>query len=143
MTTIHLGVIDVPYVDAKGVTTGDVAEILERKYHVMEIFAEAHGEDIAKELANAVEGSLETLMMGGSFQSVQSAMLGGLTNVDHLFKQFLSNGEMESLGYPGVPTKAALTGVNHRLKKKKGGRRPSFIDTGQYQASFHAWVDNE
>ena len=144
MTTIHLGVFDVPYVDAKGITTGDVAEILEAKYHVMEVFAEVHAEDIAASLANAVEGSIETLLMGGSFQAVQASMLGGLSDVDDKFKQFLSQGEMERLGYPGVPTKAALDRQSSRFKKKRGpNRRPSFIDTGQYQASFHSWVDNE
>jgi len=48
---------------------------------------------------------------------------------------------METLGYPGVPTRAALMGVNSRLKKRRGKRRPSFRDTGLYQASFMAWVD--
>ena len=56
-------------------------------------------------------------------------------------KQFISSGEMEKLGYPGVPTKAALMGVNHRLKKKRGPRRVSFIDTGQYQANLTNWVE--
>ena len=32
---LHLGVIDMPYVEQAGQTTGDVAESLERRYGVM------------------------------------------------------------------------------------------------------------
>ena len=48
-----------PYIDAKGKTTGDVAEILEAKYHPMEIFSEVHGEQIADHVAEAMNGVLD------------------------------------------------------------------------------------
>jgi len=50
---------------------------------------------------------------------------------------------MDQLGYPGIPTGAAEAGVNHRLLHpyaKDNPERPSFIDTGQYQADFKSWV---
>ena len=34
----------------------------------------------------------------------------------------------------------ALDGISRRFKNKKGPPRPSFIDTGTYQAAMRAWV---
>lgn len=141
---LHLGVIDLPYpADAEGLTTGDVAEILEDKYHPMEVFFELHGQEIADALANGMEGALESLLMGAPPQAIARAAEGALSGVQAQFKTFLSSREMEGLGIPGVPTKAALDGVNHRLKKRKGAPRPSFIDTGLYQSSFRAWMSED
>lgn len=148
MPTLHLGVIDLPYsnvvVRKKGktpnATTGDVADILEAKYHVMEHFSELHGDDIALFMADALAGSLETLAMGGPAGDPFATAAG---QTESLFKTFLATKTLERYGYPGVPTKAALKGVNHRFKHPYAKRdpRPSFIDTGLYQSSFKAWVD--
>lgn len=157
---LHLGVVDVPYVDKEApaaqrkrikagkrpasneLTTGDVAEILEDKYHVMEVFYELHKDDVAKDLEKSVAGALETILLGGP-SDVDP--FGGATNkIEERFTDFLTNREMEKLGYHGVPTQAAIEGVNHRLKHpyaKKNKRRPSFIDTGLYQRSFKAEVE--
>jgi hypothetical protein len=70
---------------------------------------------------------------------------GATSEIEDRFKQFLSTGVMETLGFPGVPTQAAL---DRRAGKKRSGRfkkkRPStgvsFIDTGLYQSSFRAWM---
>lgn len=140
---LHLGVIDIPYDHTdKGTTTGDVAEILEAKYHPMEIFYALHQQQIADDVAGGVEGVLETLMMTGKVQDLEVALQGACSKIDERFKDFLSNKEMESIGVPGVPTKAALAGKTSRKKRKKGSPRPSFIDTGLYQASFKSWVDD-
>lgn len=160
MRILHLGVIDIPYVDKEKpaarrkrlkagkppapdeLTTGDVAEILEDKYHVMEVFYEVHKDDVAKDLEESVAGALETIMMGGP--SDIDPFGGATSKIDERFTDFLTNREMEKLGYEGVPTQAALEGVNHRLKHpyaKKNKRRPSFIDTGLYQASFKSEVE--
>jgi hypothetical protein len=159
---IHLGVADVPYVDvseapkkvaqakrgksnkpvappaAAGTqSTGDVAEILEGKYGIMGAFAEKHEDDIAKALENSLAGTLENLMMGAPpannpFGTAEMA-------IEDSFKAALDSREFD--GITGVPTQAALKGINHRLKSGKGSPRPSFIDTGLYQASFKAWVE--
>lgn len=158
MTTLHLGVIDVPYGDEAaaptkkgqprkrrgqlGVSTGDVATFLEDKYHVMEHFFELHGEEIAADLSESVAGALETALMGGPALD-SSGLAAAMTKIEERFKRMLSEKELERLGYPGVPTKAALHGVSHRFKHPyaKRGPRPSFVDTGLYQSSFKAWVD--
>jgi len=142
---LHLGVFDVPYVDEKGVTTGDVAEILERRYAPMGIFYEAHQQDIADKIGGALEKALRTALMGGP-SDLGKVLENSTSEVDEMFKDFLSSREFEYQsrlkGFTfGVPTKAAMKGVNRRLKIKRGARRPSLIDTGQYQASFHSWLE--
>lgn len=151
---LHLGVVDVPYgpppkpnrksklKSTSAMTTGDVAEILEAKYHPMEIFFETKKQKIAKELESGLAGTLESLLMGAP--PTVDPFGSATEKIADMFKDFLTNREMERLGYPGVPTKAALSGVNHRLLHpfaKANKRRPSFVDTGQYQASARAWVD--
>jgi hypothetical protein len=117
-----------------------VAEYLEESYHVMEHFFELHKEEIGKALADDMAATLETIVMGGSTKFE----LGEATSqIEDLFKKMISDGELERLGYPGVPTQAALKGVNHRLKhpySKNNPRRPSFRDTGLFQASFKSWI---
>lgn len=160
MPTLHLGVVDVPHgAPSRGVratlgrgksklkgtttlTTGDLADILEARYHPMEIFFQVKQKRIAKELESGLAGALESMLTGGPatldpFGSATSA-------IQNMFQDFLTNRELERLGYPGVPTRAALDGVNHRLLHpyaQANKRRPSLIDTGKYQASFRAWVD--
>jgi hypothetical protein len=124
-----------------GTTTGDVAMILEAKYHIMRIFSEDFHEVIVNELAIALQGSIVNLMLGGPVVDDMNPYEDALEIIKQRFEFFLDSEEMGKLGYPGVPTQAALKGVNHRLKLKKGDRRPSFIDTGLYQKSFKAWIE--
>lgn len=161
MTILHLGVVELPYAwtgdrgksgsGAKKVsTTGDVAEILEDKYHVMQIFFEQHTADIAKALEEAIAGQLETLLMAGPREQARMMFRGNATKaamaeIQILFEKFITNQEMDQLGYPGVPTAAALRGVNHRMKHPYAKRepRPSFRDTGLYLSAFKAWMDEQ
>ena len=173
MTTLHLGVIEQSYGWAappgetklqeglrvgrrkpkrtkarklfgfsSAVTTGDVAEILEAKYHVMESFYELHQEEIGDLIVRSLAAKIETIQQGG-YAGFDEPFAGATTVIEDRFKQFLSQKEIETLGIPGVPTKAALAGVSHRFKHPYAARgaRPSFIDSGLYQASFKAWVD--
>lgn len=146
---IHLGVVDIPYASPpetndKGYrksgtqTTGDVAEWLEEKYHVMENFADHDMDNISASVANSLAGSLETYMQSGRMP--KDPFAGGMQKIEASFRDFLDKEVIATLGVQGVPTGAALKGVNHRKKSKKGKRRPSFIDTGLYQKSFKAWT---
>lgn len=140
MPTLHLGVIDQPYQTGK--TTGDVAEILESKYKVMEHFATAHEADIAGDLENSLEGELENLLLGAPRSGDPFA--AACSAIDDRFRKFLSQKEMDRMGVPGVPTAASLAGYSKRFKqkqKKSRGPRPSFIDTSLYSNSFHSWID--
>lgn len=136
MITFHLGVIDVPYED-ENTTTGDVAEYLEEKYQIMQTFFDRYGREIADLMAEDMAGQLENLIAG--FPPRDDPFRASMERVHHLFVAFLDNAEMN--GLPGVPTKRALDGISKRFKSGKGPKpRPSFIDTGTYQAAMRAWV---
>lgn len=165
--TLHLGVMDIPYpapvpkqrkVPIKPrkkplkrpiqqrlplsiqKTTGEVAMILEQKYHVLQRIFELHKEQIAQSMAEEIQGHLVGLMAGGP---MYSSTLGGVASeITDILKQGISQRELD--GYPGIPTLAARRGVNHRLLHpyaRGNPERPSFIDTSQYQTSIMSWFD--
>jgi hypothetical protein len=148
---LHFGVFDVPYrlapsrrqrkARAGTVTTSDVAGFLENKYGLMEAFFESQKDGIVGDLEEGLQGVLESFLMGAPPQL--DAFGSGVAKIEDRFKQFLSTQKAEQVGIPGVPTEAALAGVNPRLKRphaKGNPRRPSFIATGLFQSSFKAWV---
>ena len=108
MTTLHLGVTEASYAHG-GKTTGDVAEILEDKYHIFEHFWQLHREKIVAELCGAVVGAFESVVMGAPPPADPHA--AAMTEVQQLFNVFLDQREMDALGYPGIPTAASLAGV--------------------------------
>lgn len=140
---LHLGVTDVAYSGEGGAkTTGDVAEILEDKYHIMRIFYEENEQFVADKLANAFAGALESLAQGAPYSP--KMMKPVLPAVDERFRDFLSSDEMSRILPATQQIQAAQKGVSHRKKKpyaKKNKARPAFIDTGLYQRSFRSWVD--
>lgn len=161
---LHLGVVDMPYsgkmaasvaehfsalqrgkplsrsAASASVTTGQVAEFLEAKYHVMETFYTAHSVEIGDAIADSLAGAFESAQMGAPRSLNIFGKAEGRTK--RLFSKFLESKEMDHLGIPGVPTRASLEGVSHRFKGRRAkGPRPSFIDTGLYETSFAAWID--
>ena len=158
MTALVLGVEDAAYSskDAKGATTtGEVAVILEAKYHVMETFFEAKKQEISKILADGMAAQLATLMAGGP--TSKSIAPGAMQKIENLFRRFLSANEIAHIVATLSPsemnyfvsrsrgmTGAAMRGVSHRKanpKSRKNKPRPLFIDTGLYQASFRAKIE--
>ncbi len=157
--TLHLklGVNDIPYVekgtpDNKGMTTGDLADILEAKYHVMEVFYELHTTEIAGLIAESSKNALEAIMNGTAPATLDP--WGAATSaIELMFQKAIDMKEFDGV-MPGVPTKASLDGTSARFKKpnskykgkgknrRKRGARPSFQFSGQYEDSFRAWVDN-
>ena len=161
--TLHLGVIEQPYTSYDGgrraarprrrggtaiqspkrtsrsVSTAQVARWLEDRYHIMEIFYEEQNGGVIPLLKQSVRDALEDILMGAPVGA--NPFLPATSEIQARFKAFISDRTMEFMGIPGVPTAAALAGVNSRLKRRRGPRRPSFRDTGLYQASFIAWVD--
>lgn len=153
MLTLHLGVIDVPYVQATSrrqkkpragtVMTGDVAGWLENRYQVMQTFFDRRADKIGDMLAESVSGAIESLIMGGP--ATLDVAASALSLIEDEFKQFITTGEMETLGRAGVPTQAAQqrrAGKKRsgRMKRRRAGTGVSFIDTGLYQSSFKAWI---
>lgn len=170
MPVLHFGVIDYPYVDdaantvpaapkptksgkprkarvrkragpvTPNQTTGDVAEILEAKYHIMETFSKVHEDELAEMVADSMAGAIKNMMAGQP--SPADPLAQAEADIEQTFRNFLTNKEMDSLGYPGVPTEASLKGVSHRFKGKRGAPgRPSFIDTGAYEGAMRVWTD--
>ncbi len=164
MPVLHLGEVEIPYGDshapAKPVaqakkgkaakplkvsvgvdskTTGDVGEILDRKYHIYTTFWSRYQNRIAKNLEESLGDAIEVMMNGGP--AARDPLTAATSSIETMFKAFLSNREMD--GLPGIPTQAAQDGVSHRFKHPYAKRapRPSFIDTGLLQTSFRAWVD--
>jgi hypothetical protein len=166
MTVLHFGVAEMPYATlvpkssyrvavrtkrggkpqkisaapSGGQTTGDVAEILESRYHVMEVFWELHQDGIIAAFEKTMIGAIENLGMGAP--AGNNALAEAESDIETQFKKFISNKEMDGI-QPGVPTKASLKGVNHRLAHpyaKGNPVRASFRDTGLYEQSFKAWM---
>lgn len=124
-------------------TTGDLAEILEARYAIMETFYEKYEDDIGRMIEDALQDKMDNLQMGGPVDASMILAEGELSAIEQRFRSFLDNEEMN--GRAGVPTAAALAGVNHRLLHpyaQANPQRPSFIDTGIYQSSMRAWVDD-
>lgn len=155
------GVVDIPYVtlspSQKGSitrkrkknpgyaraltqTTGDVATILEDKYGVFETFHYMHEEDVADVLEGRLEGALENALMG--HRASLKDIFSELSPLEEVFRRAIDQREFDGI-IAGVPTKASLAGVNHRLKHpnaKDNPVRPSFIDTGLYRASAKVYI---
>lgn len=161
MTKLILGVADIPYSEPAEapkkvpkkrtklvkpkkpqavITTGMVAEILEREYGVMRTFFDQRENDIAEALEGSVGEYFEALLMGAP---ATMDVFGPANQViQEKFRNFLTSKAMDGL-VPGVPTKASLLGVSHRFKNKKGAPgRPSFVDTGQYEATMKSWAED-
>ena len=83
MAVLHFGVVDLPYGDTasgnapkKGAeTTGDVAEILEAKYHVIELFYQELGDHVASALELSAARAIQSC---SRFEPASSCMVGWL-----------------------------------------------------------------
>lgn len=154
MTTLHLGVVDIPYGKKGAKTTGDVAAILEAKYGLFTAFVEMHSKVIQFNIEQSLKGHVENMMMGAPIKSAAGAAFAqGMADIEFDFRDAIDKQSYDGK-LPGVPTQAALMGIRHSLKsararrqafvrggKTVGGPRPSFFDTGLLSASFRAWVD--
>jgi hypothetical protein len=145
-----LGVLDLIYSDANGgdpsQTTGEVAEKLEKRYHIMEIFYDSRKHSIADYLAEDMAASLNNLIKRGKaikgsgtvttlrlkqwyekkgeqrvLTSEQSSLTYGADQkIERDFRKFIFSNELQklSLALTGAPiSQAAASGVNHRFKR--------------------------
>jgi hypothetical protein len=153
MPTLHLGVVDVGYVDGDGATTtGDVAGYLEGRFHIMRTFLEQEEDFIHGQLVDAVAGAIESIAQGRPVPGLNGSLgtkldtrqlFGASVNqrIEERFRDFLDSGEMNRYLPATQQSKAAANGINHRKKNPDTGQaRQAFIDTGLYQAAFRAWM---
>jgi len=154
---LNLGVIEVPEIEG---TTYTVGKDLEERYGLFSMFYNAHQQEIADLIAKDAAIGLE-MMEKNMDVSVKSVFaVSGQTITDKMH-DFLTTQEVERVagryGEQGIPTKAALEGINSRTvngrtpkkirkgqKFKKvvtGIRRPSFIDTGIFENSLKGWIE--
>lgn len=164
---LHLGVIDLPYAPPQSqrkapkrpskrprkararrvsnLSTGDVATFLEDRYHVLEVFSQQHDQDIANDVAGSVKGAVESLLMGAP-ASIDPFGAAASDIADRM-KKFIATGEMEMLGFPGVPTQASIDRASGRRRsgrfktRRATGKSVSFVDTGLFSSSLTAWID--
>jgi hypothetical protein len=143
-----LGVTVAPYRGGNK-TTGDVAQYLEDKYHLMGTFAQLYEGNIAPMLESSVAGALETKLMGGSLAT--APFEGACNQIENLFRQAIDVKAYDGL-IKDVPTQASLDGVRSHMKnprfivkrgkKTKRPQRASFFDTGNYVKHFKCWVED-
>lgn len=159
-TRIHFGVIVQPYryvkqkLSKKGkvlkkgrkielsITTGEVAEHIEEQYQLFEFFYNDQKDFINEQLLGSLENSIEAIMSGAAVTQDPFGQAASL--IEDQFKKMLSSRAFDGR-IEGVATLASKNGVNHRLAHpyaKSNPMRPSFIDTGNFEASFKVWVDD-
>jgi hypothetical protein len=144
---LHFGVQDILYGHAHGhsgsanTTTGDVAEILEANYGVMQEFYTLHESEIVQAVTNSLADSMDDYLAGMplSLDNISDEISG---DIKDLFQKAILGKEFDGV-IDGVATQASLGGVSHRKKKgrhRNKAVRPSFYDTHLYYSSFKAWI---
>ena len=139
---IKFGVWDMPYSDKEDNTVFTAAKALQKKYKIFYHFKEMEKQLISDEVGLAVLD-----LYSGKAQDVY------LPEVAAKFRDYIDERKFD--GLPGVPTKAAKRGINHRKKNVRGKwkkhafgkafirnpERPSFLDTGLFQNAVDAVVE--
>lgn len=131
---ISLGVVELPYAEG-GKTTGDVAEILENKFGIMEKFAERNIEHIADFVADGILGAIESRFAGAP--ETFDVFAGAMAKVEDKFHKYIDREEH------GIHTKAKdkpLAGARKKRQYRRVSAKTTFVDTGLYRNNFKAWV---
>jgi len=127
----------------QGKTTHQVSEELETRYGILEYFFRANEDFIVGIIEEAMYEDIETIM-GQKVPPTGGISVEETDKIEARFRRALSNKEFDNR-LRGVPTKTAQAGVSHLYKHPyvKRPPRPSFIDTGLYQKTFRAWVEED
>lgn len=162
--SIHMGFINTPYTAenkiapisaarseaarirqrsfSKTMTAKKVANILEAKYGIVDVFNEVYEEEITSLVHENFKQVAEKVLArkGETTRLMKDLMKPSSKKIEQMFKQFLDMEEMNGL-VPGVPTKAS----HGKLRKRGRTIRPypSFERTGIYKASFRCWIDTK
>ena len=107
----------------------------------METFFEVNEEKIGAICAKNMQLIVDDLLAGLPVQN-QDPFAASMSEVEALFKDWVTTGEAERVGIPGTPTKASIQRRSLRFKKKVSpGPRPSFVATSLFEGSFRAWME--
>lgn len=135
---LDLGVWNIAYSDPdikNATTTEQVAEILEKKYGVMQTFFDTYKEEIGEQVVDGLIDILESRLQGAPAVALNDIPL---PKIEKMFSNYLSRDEWQKI--TGQVIMAAKLGISHRKKgKKRKGPREAFVDSGTYQKSFAAW----
>jgi hypothetical protein len=147
-----LGVVDVP--EPNGISSYELGKILEEKYTLFSAFVELHNKEIADQISESLAGAMETYLATGHLPKNPFDSAGQELTLS--LKKYIYTEELAGV-VGGVPTQAALEGITTRTmngktpKKVKAGqkfkrvktgvRRPSFIDSGIFEASTKVWIE--
>jgi hypothetical protein len=127
----------------QGKTTAEVAAELEAKYKIVETFWELEEDNFVEMIEDAFVEDIENVMQMSEVKKATGVSVKETDKIEAKFKQNLSSRRYDGM-ISGVPTLAAQKGVSHLRQHPyaKRGSRPSFIDTGMYQRSFRAWIED-
>ena len=127
----------------QGKTTTDVQKELEDRYKIVETFFEMNEDYIVGLVEDMLSEDIETVMSSEE-PSTEGLSFKETDKIETRFRRALSSEEFNGV-IPGVPTRTARQGVSHLRRHPYAARsaRPSFIDTGLYQRSFRAWVEED
>jgi hypothetical protein len=130
-----LGVVEVPYAEGRE-DTGEVAEILEGKFHVMQTFVDMKMDQIVGFIENGIVGALESQLLGApaGHDTYGSAM----SEVEELFHTYIDKEEH------GIQTKAKLApkaGARRKRQYRQVASKITFVDSGLYRNNFKAWIE--
>ena len=131
-----LGVVDLPYTDhTQSETTGEVAEILEEKYHVMETFFDMHKKDIADAIGQSVAGALVNARAGQTMK--RDIFLSAMDKTEKMFKRYIDS---EQHGIKLKKHDAPKAGARKKRQYKKVSAVVAFVDSGLMRKSFKSWI---
>jgi hypothetical protein len=125
----------------QGETTVSVANDLEKRYHILDKFQEMYEDQITDIVIDSYADGIEA-MFNGQKPGLVDSVNKKAGDIEKMFRDSLTNKEYDGK-LSNVPTVAAQRGVSHLFAHPYARRapRPSFIDTGMYQASFTAWAE--
>jgi hypothetical protein len=128
-----------------GKTTGQVSKELEERYKIVEEFWKFEEDSFVEILEEAFAEDLEDVMqMKKLTKQTRGISVKETDQIEQRFRQNLSARRYDGI-ISGVPTLAAQRGVSHMRAQpysRKNPPRASFVDTGMYQRSFRAWVED-
>ena len=138
ITVINLGVdpSEMPYAGSGSITCGEVAEILEGKFDVMQIFANMNEAKIAAFIEQGIADSIESKMMGApdDLDMFGSAMEKIKDGFDEYIDQQQHGIKLKKFNRP-------MAGARFKKQYRKVAKTLAFVDSGMYRSNFKAWVE--